>query len=87
MALFNDLLIRLRRLSAVRQEVASLVAESKATAGFPGGEEGARVATVGHMDFRFPHPLTNLGGRHVLLEVGLLHRPNAVQSGRMCTMG
>ncbi len=68
MALSDDLLIHPRRFSAVRQEVAGLVAESRATAGFLVDEEGTPFATVGHMEFRFPHPLTNLGGGDALLK-------------------
>ena len=68
MALSDDLLIHPRRLSAVRQEVASLVAELKATTGFLVDEEGTPFATVGHMEFRLPHPLTNLGGGDALLK-------------------
>ena len=68
MALSDDLLIHPLRLSAVRQEVASLVTELRATAGFLVDEEGTPFATVGHMEFRLPHPLTNLGGGDALLE-------------------
>ena len=68
MSLSDDLLIHPRRLSAVRQEVASLVAELAATAGFLVDEEGAPFATVGHIEFRFPHPLTNLRGGDALLK-------------------
>jgi hypothetical protein len=68
MALSDDLLSYPQRLSAVRQEVADLVAELKAVAGFLVDEEGTPFATVGHMEFRFPHPLTNLGGGDALLK-------------------
>ena len=68
MALSDDLLIHPRRLSAVRQEVAGLVAELKVTAGFLVDEEGTPFATVGHLEFRLPHPLTNLGGGDALLK-------------------
>ena len=68
MALSDDLLIHPLRLSAVRQEVASLVTELRATAGFLVDEEGTPFATVGHMEFRLPHPLTDLGGGDALLE-------------------
>ena len=61
-------MIHPRRLSAVRQEVASLVTELKATAGFLVDEEGTPFATVGHIEFRFPHPLTNLSGGDALLK-------------------
>ena len=64
----DDLLIHPLRLSAVRQEVASLVTELRATAGFLVDEEGTPFATVGHMEFRLPHPLTDLGGGDALLE-------------------
>ncbi len=68
MALSDDLLICPHRLTAVRQEVAGLVVELKATAGFLVDEEGTPFATVGHMEFRLPHPLTNLGGGDALLK-------------------
>jgi len=67
MALSDDLLSYPQRLSAVRQEVADLVVELKAVAGFLVDEEGTPFATVGHMEFRFPHPLTNLVGGDALL--------------------
>jgi len=68
MALSDDLLNFPHRLSAVRKEVAGLVAAMKATAGFLVDEEGTPFATVGHMEFRFPYPLTNLGGGDTLLK-------------------
>ena len=68
MALSDELLIYPRRLSAVRQELAGLVAELKATAGFLVDEEGTPFAAIGHIEFHLPHPLTNLGGGDALLK-------------------
>lgn len=68
MALSDDLLSYPHRFSAVRREVAGLVVELKATAGFLVDEEGSPFATVGHVEFRLPHPLSNLGEGDALLK-------------------
>ncbi len=68
MALSDDLLSHPHRFSAVRQEVAGLVVELKATAGFLVDEEGTPFATVGHVEFRLPHPLSNLDEGDALLK-------------------
>ena len=81
MALSDDLLIQPHRLSAVRLEIASLVAELGATAGFLVDEEGTPFATVGHMEFRFPHPLTNLRGGDALLKALVGESPGEKDEG------
>ena len=68
MALSDDLLIYPKRLSAVRDAVAELVADLGATAAFLVDEDGTPFATVGHMEFRYPHPLTNLRDGEILLK-------------------
>jgi hypothetical protein len=68
MALSDDLLDAPRKLSAVRREISGLVGELGATAGFLIDEDGTPFATVGHMEFRLPHPLSNLRGGEALLK-------------------
>ena len=68
MALSDDLLYVPKKLTAMRHEVAALVDELGATAGFLVDEEGTPFATVGHMEFRYPHPLSNLRGGEALLK-------------------
>jgi len=67
MALSDDLLDHPSKLSAVRREIDVLVDELDATAGFLIDEDGTPFATVGHVEFRMPHPLTNLRGGEALL--------------------
>lgn len=67
MALSDELLDYPKRLAAVRREIAALVSELGAGAGFLVDEAGAPFATVGHMEFQFPHPLTHLGGGDAVL--------------------
>ena len=81
MALSDDLLIYPKRLSAVRHEIAELVAELEATAGFLVDEDGTPFATVGHMEFRFPHPLTNLRGGEALLKALVGESPSGKDDG------
>ena len=57
MALSDDLLAHPQRLSAVRARLESLVSELEAAACFLVDEEGTPFATVGHVEFGFPHPL------------------------------
>ena len=81
MALSDDLLIYPHRLSTVRREVAGLVTELGATAGFLVDEEGTPFATVGHIEFRFPHPLTNLRGGDALLKALVGESPGGKENG------
>ena len=68
MALSDDLLAHPERLSAVRARLESLVSELDAAAGFLVDEEGTPFATVGHVEFGFPHPLSSLREGDALLK-------------------
>lgn len=68
MSVSDDLLDDPRRLTAVREQIETLVGDLGATASFLVDEDGRPFATVGPMEFRLPHPLTSLGDGEALLQ-------------------
>jgi len=82
MAVSDDLLHHPHRLSAVREQIESVVADLGATAGFLVDEEGTPFATVGHVEFQLPHPLPSLREGDALLNALVGEEPSDVDGGR-----
>lgn len=79
MSASDELLDDPQRLSAVRAQIETIVAELGARAGFLVDEDGAPFAAVGSMEFRLPHPLTQLRAGSALL--GALVGENPTDTG------
>jgi hypothetical protein len=75
MSVSDELLDHPRRLAAIREQIETLVSELGARAGFLVDEDGRPFATVGSMEFRLPHPLTNLGDGEALLRALVGEKP------------
>jgi hypothetical protein len=60
MALSDEMLASPAKLARTREELEAIVSRSDASAGFLVDEEGNPFATVGHVEFRLPHPLAGL---------------------------
>lgn len=60
MALSDEMLSSGTKLARIRDELDEIVSQSGASAGFLVDEEGNPFATVGHVEFRLPHPLAGL---------------------------
>jgi hypothetical protein len=69
MALSDELLSSGDKLARLRAGLESVVEETGASAGFLVDEHGNPFATVGHVEFRLPHPLAGLveGGAEPIL--------------------
>ena len=75
MAASDDLLEDPNRLSAVRTQIETIVAEHGARAGFLVDQDGVPFAAVGPMEFRLPHPLAHLHGGSALLDALVGEKP------------
>ncbi len=60
MAISDEILSSGDKLARVRSRLESLISEIGASAGFLVDEHGNPFATVGHVEFRLPHPLAGL---------------------------
>lgn len=60
MAISDEILSSGDKLARVRARLETLVTETGASAGFLVDECGNPFATVGHVEFRLPHPLAGL---------------------------
>jgi hypothetical protein len=60
MALSDDILADPDRMTRLRSRIEALARESGAGAAFLVDERGTPFATVGHVEFRLPHPLAGL---------------------------
>lgn len=70
MALSDDLLADRDRMKRVRSGITALAREAGASVAFLVDEAGTPFATVGHVEFRLPHPLASLveeGGADAIL--------------------
>lgn len=83
MAVSDDLLHHPHRLSAVRKQIESVVADLGAAAGFLVDEDGTPFATVGHVEFQLPHPLPSLREGDALLKALVGEDPSEVDGGRI----
>jgi hypothetical protein len=60
MALSDDMLADPERMARLRRRLEALARESGAGAAFLVDEGGTPFATIGHVEFRLPHPLAGL---------------------------
>ena len=60
MALSDEVLSEPDRMIRLRSRLEALARESRASAAFLVDEEGSPFATIGHVEFRLPHPLAGL---------------------------
>ena len=60
MALSDEVLADPDRMTRLRSRLEALVRDSGAGAAFLIDEEGTPFATIGHVEFRLPHPLAGL---------------------------
>ena len=60
MALSDEILADPERMTRLRSRLEALVRESGAGAAFLVDERGTPFATIGHVEFRLPHPLAGL---------------------------
>ncbi|MGH9319459.1 MAG: hypothetical protein ACRD21_19825 [Vicinamibacteria bacterium] len=60
MALSDEVLQSKDKLRRLRSRLRSIAIESEASAAFLVDEQGDPFATVGHVEFQFPHPLAGL---------------------------
>ena len=79
MALSDEILRTPERLSAVRSAVEKLTVELGAPAGFLVDEAGTPFAAVGHVEFGFPNPWSELPEGDMLL-AALLGETGAAES-------
>lgn len=82
MAVSDDLLDQPHRLSAVRGQVESVVADLGAVAGFLVDEVGTPFATVGYVEFQLPDPLPSLREGNALLKALVGEGPADAGEGR-----
>lgn len=78
MALSDEILADPDRMTRLRHGLEALARETGAGAAFLVDEEGTPFATIGHVEFRFPHPLVGLveGGDDQILRA-LLGEPQS----------
>lgn len=60
MALSDEILVDPERMTRLRSRLEALARESGARAAFLVDEGGTPFATIGHVEFRLPHPLAGL---------------------------
>jgi hypothetical protein len=82
MALSDELLGKANRLAKVRDRIERLVSSMDAEAGFLVDEDGNPFASVGHIEFPFPHPLAGLLDRGAASLLGALLGEPATDESR-----
>jgi hypothetical protein len=82
MALSDDILADPDRMTRLRNRLEALARESGAGAAFLVDERGTPFATVGHVEFRLPHPLAGLveGGEADAILAALVGEPETERS-------
>jgi hypothetical protein len=82
MALSDEILADSDRMTRLRSRLEALARESGAGAAFLVDEGGTPFATIGHVEFRLPHPLAGLveGGEADAILGALVGEPQAERS-------
>jgi hypothetical protein len=82
MALSDDILAEPDRMTRLRRRLEALARECGAGAAFLVDERGTPFATVGHVEFRLPHPLAGLfeGGEADAILGALVGEPQTERS-------